>query len=275
MDSIREMLDELMGKDRDVPMKEKLRLNKHFDNPEVCKYYLLNFCPHDLFPNTKSDLGPCKKRHDQFFKQQFDKDGNREQYQIKYEESLMDFLEGLIAEVDNKMKKSLERIEAPLPDTEKPKDLVDQIRLIDIKIQELLEQAEKFGELGRIDDSQLIMDQIEKLKLQKNELNQMSEHPLMIKEKQMKVCEVCGALQSLQDNEKRLITHMEGKLHTGYAKIREYLDMIRRKKIERKMRIEEEKNRERIQRELKEKEKLREQREREMKKDKKRYLNFF
>jgi len=271
MDSIRETLDELMGKDRDLPLKEKLRFHKHFDNAEVCKYYLLNFCPHDLFPNTKSDLGPCKKRHDQFYKQQFEKDPNKEQYQIKYEESLMDFLESLIAEVDNKMKKSLERIEAPLPDTEKPKDLVDQIRFIDIKIQELLEQAEKFGELGRIDDSQLIMDQTEKLKEQKIELNMMSEHPLMIKEKQMKVCEVCGALQSLQDNEKRLQTHIEGKLHTGYARIREYLDMIRRKKLERKMRLEEEKERERMQRELREKEKMRE-REREMRKEKKRLV---
>ena len=272
MDSIRDTLDELMGKDRDLSLKEKMRVHKHFDNSEVCKYSLLNFCPHDLFPNTKSDLGPCKKRHDQFYKQQFDKDPNKEQYQIKYEDSLMDFLEGLIAEVDNKMKKSLERIEAPLPDTEKPKDLVDQIRLIDIKIQELLEQAEKFGELGRIDDSQLIMEQTEKLKEQKNELNLMSEHPLMIKEKQMKVCDVCGALQSLQDNEKRLQTHIEGKLHTGYSRIREYLDVIRRKKHDRKMRIEEEKERERIQKEFREKER---QREREAKKDKKRLVTIF
>jgi hypothetical protein len=270
MDSIRETLDELMGKDRNLPIKDKLRLNKHFDNNEVCKYYLLNFCPHDLFPNTKSDLGPCKKRHDQFYKQQFEKDSNKENFQVKYEDSLMDFLEGLIAEVDNKMKKSLERIEAPLPDTEKPKDLVDQIRLIDIKIQDLLEQAEKFGELGRIDDSQLIMGQIEKLKEQKVELNTMSEYPMMIKEKQMKVCEVCGALQSLQDNEKRLVTHMEGRLHTGYAKIREYLDMIRRKKLDRKLRLEEERDRERIQKELRERDRLREQREKEMKKEKKR-----
>ena len=209
MDSIRATLDELMGKDRDLPLKEKLRLNKHFDHSEVCKYYLLDFCPHDLFPNTKSDLGPCKKRHDQFFKQQFMKDVNRESYQVKYEEMLMDFLEELIAEVDNKMKRSFERIEAPLPDTEKPRDLMEQIRMIDIKIQELVEQAEKFGEMGRIDESEIIMRQIDRLKESKNEYMIMSEHPLMAKEKQMKVCEVCGAMQSLQDNEKRLQTHME------------------------------------------------------------------
>jgi hypothetical protein len=258
MDGFRAILDELMGKDRDLPRKEKLRLQKHFDSPEVCKFYLLDFCPHDLFPNTRSDLGPCKKRHDQYFKQQFNKDSNREGYQIKYEEMLMDFLEELIADVDNKMKKSLERIEAPLPETEKPKDIVDQIRTIDNKIQELIEAAEKFGEVGRIDDSEMVMRQIDRLKEQKNELNSFSEHPLMMKEKQMKVCDVCGAMQSMQDNEKRLQTHVEGKLHTGYAKIREYLEMLRRRKLERKIRMEEEKEKERMQREIKEKEKIRE-----------------
>ena len=51
----------------------------------------------------------------------------------------MDLHEYLIAEVDNKMKKSLERIEAPLPDLEKPKDVVDQIRIIDANKQEMIE----------------------------------------------------------------------------------------------------------------------------------------
>jgi len=50
------------------------------------------------------------RRHDQFFKNQYLKDPNREKYQRKFEQELMDLLESLIAEVDNKMKKSLERI---------------------------------------------------------------------------------------------------------------------------------------------------------------------
>ena len=179
------------------------------------------------------------RRHDQFFKMQYLKDLNREKSQRKFEQELMDLLESLIAEVDNKMKKSLERIEAPLPDSEKPKDVVDQIRIIDANIQEMVEQAEKMGEIGRIEESEKIMRQIDRLKDQKGELITMTEHPLIIKEKQMKVCEICGAMQSLQDNEKRLQTHLEGKLHTGYAKIREHLDILRRRKLEWKRKIDE------------------------------------
>ena len=46
----------------------------------------------------------------------------------------------------------------------------------------------------------------------------------------MKVCEVCGALQSAGDTDKRLTMHLEGKLHTGYLKIRKKLAELRNKR---------------------------------------------
>jgi len=96
------------------------------------------------------------------------------------------------------------------------------------------------------------------MKEQKNEFISMTEHPLILKDKQMKVCDVCGAMQAVQDNEKRQQTHLEGKLHTGYQKIREHLDILRRKRFEWKRRNEEEKEKQRIQNEMREKEKQRE-----------------
>ena len=46
----------------------------------------------------------------------------------------------------------------------------------------------------------------------------------------MKVCEVCGALQSASDTDKRLTMHLEGKLHTGYLKIRKKLAELKNKR---------------------------------------------
>jgi len=37
----------------------------------VCKKFLVKFCPHDLFVNTKSDLGKCTKLHDERLKQTY------------------------------------------------------------------------------------------------------------------------------------------------------------------------------------------------------------
>jgi RNA-binding protein Luc7-like 2 len=74
MDHIRQELDELMGKDRNHPLHIRMKKRDHFDDSDVCKYNLVAFCPHDLFPNTKADLGKCAKRHDEFFKEMFNKD---------------------------------------------------------------------------------------------------------------------------------------------------------------------------------------------------------
>jgi RNA-binding protein Luc7-like 2 len=40
-------------------------------------------------------------------------------------------------------------------------------------------------------------------------------------DRNMKVCEICGALQIATDTESRLQMHLEGKLHQGYQKIRD------------------------------------------------------
>lgn len=59
MDHLRTDLDEMMGKDRNLPLFYRITKRDHFDDEDVCKYYLASFCPHDLFPNTKDDEGPC------------------------------------------------------------------------------------------------------------------------------------------------------------------------------------------------------------------------
>tara|TARA_B110000285_G_C14923228_1_gene513631 strand:+ start:137 stop:628 length:492 start_codon:yes stop_codon:yes gene_type:complete len=48
----------------------------------------------------------------------------------------------------------------------------------------------------------------------------------------MRVCEVCGALQSAADNDSRLHMHLEGKLHQGYLTIRNQLKLLKEKRNE-------------------------------------------
>ena len=85
MDHLRKALNELMGTDRNMSLAEKWKHKEHFDDPDVCKYYLMGFCPHDLFPNTKADLGPCPKRHDEAFKRMYEKCPDRDKFRMKYE----------------------------------------------------------------------------------------------------------------------------------------------------------------------------------------------
>ena len=48
----------------------------------------------------------------------------------------------------------------------------------------------------------------------------------------MKVCEICGGLQTASDTDKRMVMHVEGKLHTGYARIRKTLADLKAKRDE-------------------------------------------
>ena len=70
MDAQRALLDSLMGKNRNLGADEKPQKKLRFDDKEVCQWYNLAFCPHDLFVNTRRDLGPCPNEHDPKLKEE-------------------------------------------------------------------------------------------------------------------------------------------------------------------------------------------------------------
>ena len=54
----------------------------------------------------------------------------------------------------------------------------------------------------------------------------------------MRVCPVCGAMQSITDTDKRLSIHLEGKIHVGYQKIRKlYSELQQEMEILKKQKI--------------------------------------
>lgn len=90
MDISRGVLDNLMGRDRNLP-KDSVHTRDHYSNSDVpvpsskvCKPFLVCFCFNTLFPNTIYDEGPCNKRHDTYLKTMFDNDINRGDYERVY-----------------------------------------------------------------------------------------------------------------------------------------------------------------------------------------------
>eukprot|EP01118_Nematostelium_gracile_P002144 TRINITY_DN1233_c0_g1_i3.p2 TRINITY_DN1233_c0_g1~~TRINITY_DN1233_c0_g1_i3.p2 ORF type:complete len:117 (-),score=22.41 TRINITY_DN1233_c0_g1_i3:697-1047(-) len=109
MDATRALLDELMGKDRNVVPTKRTNREAHFSDPEYCKFYITGYCPHDLFTNTKSDLGPCTKIHDDNMKAMFLNAPDRESY--PYERDHSHFCERLIDDLDRKIRKGHDRLD--------------------------------------------------------------------------------------------------------------------------------------------------------------------
>jgi len=162
------LLDQLMGKDRNLTSEERPKRRKRWDDEDVCPYYLNGFCPNDLFTNTKSDLGPCGKEHNNNLKQDFQSESLTVRYrcQTKYLRHLKD----LASEIDRKIERGQERltmkVELDKNDPEvKKRD--EKVKEINGHISTLLAEMEKLGDEGKVDESKAHLKMVEDLRKQK------------------------------------------------------------------------------------------------------------
>ncbi|CAO3588506.1 unnamed protein product [Absidia cylindrospora] len=219
MDYQKAMLNDLMSQYVEVD-------NKNFWDDNVCKNYLVAFCPHLLFTNTKSDLGACTKIHNNRLKEKYQQASDRDKY--SYEDDFYTFLQQLINDVSRKIRHGRERVNLQDEKKKESKEMVNEERqekvvLLEVKIKELLQKIEEAGEEGRVQEASDLTNQVEKLQVELKLLKEMEEMASK-SEKRMEVCEVCGALLVTHDTTEKPTAHFDGKQHLGYMKIREALD---------------------------------------------------
>lgn len=199
---------------------------------KVCKYSLIGFCPHDLFVNTRADLGPCNKIHDEELKKQYEKSSRYGR--LGYEEDYERFLRSLLMDVERKIKRGIERLKLTQSDQANQKTPLqvkqERVAFLKEKINELIKEAETLGEEGRIEEAQSTLESCEKYKTECKYLeNQLELAQHNAEQKQMEVCDVCGSFLIVNDAQSRVEEHISGKQHMGYAKLRSALEEIRKK----------------------------------------------
>ncbi len=109
---------------------------------------------------------------------------------------------------------------------------MSRLDAIDEEIKRLLTQVEALGDEGKIEESEACIIQVESLKKRKEEMKLTGDPSMGGSNRQMKVCEICGAMQALNDTEKRSQAHYEGKLHTGFAILRTQLELLKKRREE-------------------------------------------
>lgn len=282
VDAARQMLDELMGRNRNLGPSEKGR-KVNWDDPDFCQYFLVKFCPHDLFVNTRADLGPCPRLHDEEAKKMYEnaRPGARKR---QFEDDFLRFCNNMLNEVDRKIQKGRQRLllmnktENGMPAAPVyVSKFQEQLNNLNARIKKLLSEAEEAGHRGDVDQAQDLMTLCEQLKEEKEALvlqhdqNNPSASTTKvpttgegeegtstaggekklpawmvdlngIPEKQMEVCEVCGAFLIVGDAQQRIEDHLMGKQHLGYSKLRNAVEEMHEKR--QKEREEEEKRRE-------------------------------
>uniref|UniRef100_F1L423 Luc7-like protein 3 n=1 Tax=Ascaris suum TaxID=6253 RepID=F1L423_ASCSU len=251
------MLNELMGPKRNADFGDTNEPD--FDEPDVCKHFLVAFCPNEMFRNTKADLGYCSKIHDPALRTKYRQSSRFEK--LGYEEDFLNKIRRLDDEVRRKIEKNERRLAVTQPlasvattseDGEvesdaqrRQKELVaEQQSSLSAKISECMDKAEKLGAQGKVDEAKEAVRQAEKFKQERTALERLltqSSTPANHIEdlanqlsKPMEVCQVCGCFMLVNDVQQRIDDHYAGKQHMAYAKIRATIEEMDKKREEKR-----------------------------------------
>lgn len=179
--------------------------------------------------NTRADLGPCTKLHDEETKQQY-QEATRCPRKIDIENEFIRFITNMINEVDRKIVKGKQRLDLMNSklDQRPVSKQHEAVLNINDKITKLVREAEEAGIRGDVDQAQNLMILCEKLKEDKETLIKQYEscgfNFSETQEKQMEVCETCGAFLIVGDAQSRIDDHLMGKQHIGYTRLRKALE---------------------------------------------------
>lgn len=238
---------------------------------QFCLYFLVKFCPHDLFVNTRADLGVCPKIHDEEAKRLYE-EARPSVRKRHFEDEFLRFSNHMLNEVDRKITKGKQRLLLMNKGENAPvyvSKYQEQLNNLNARIKKLIGEAEEAGNRGDVDQAQGLMTLCDQLKEEKESLVQQHDAgvaapgeaggaPLVTPEKQpvalggggaeksanwqdftstekqMEVCEVCGAFLIVGDAQQRLEDHLTGKQHMGYSRLRKAVDeMYEKRKQER------------------------------------------
>ncbi|KAI5300495.1 splicing factor [Ascosphaera atra] len=222
----RKLLEQLMGAEQMVGFSAASRNQQiPITDPKVCRSYLVGTCPHDLFTNTKQDLGPCPKVHSEGHKTEYENASPQEKARWGFEYDYMRDLHKYIDDCNRRIETAQRRLEKTPDEIRQTNQLLRQIADVSTSIDDGLLEVSVLGELGSISTALLEYHKVRTAKHQKEtyerELKALSDTSGPSGHQKLQVCDVCGAYLSRLDNDRRLADHFFGKMHLGYAKMRE------------------------------------------------------
>jgi hypothetical protein len=186
MEAQRAMLAELMQ-----PLLPETK--KSYDDSDVCKNFLVQFCPHEQFGNTKADIGKCPLIHDIKLQKEYQKQNVKNK---QYEKEFYILLEKLSSDVDRTIKKQYQRLEYKADTVfDNLDDVKEKIWILDEDIQPQLPTITELGESGKVAEALKFYYQILRLQKELDSVRQSDPaHVSYRPDKRMEVCDVCGAL---------------------------------------------------------------------------------
>ncbi|KAK3693243.1 hypothetical protein B0T22DRAFT_401076 [Podospora appendiculata] len=197
-------------------------------DPKVCRSYLVGTCPHDLFTNTKQDLGPCSRVHSEGLKAEYEALPDAEKKRYGFDHDYMRDLQKYIDECNRRIDAAQRRLEKTPDEIRQTNVLLKAISDLGSTIASGLLEVEILGEMGEVGRA---YDELYKVRHaqatkgeRERELKALSDTSGPSGHQKLQVCDVCGAYLSRLDNDRRLADHFFGKMHLGYAQMRKTYD---------------------------------------------------
>ncbi|GAA5851278.1 hypothetical protein JCM9279_001090, partial [Rhodotorula babjevae] len=229
----RKLLEQLMGAEALGIITHDISLYDH----KLCHPFVAGICPHDLFTNTKMDLGPCAKTHSIKLKNEYegmlhkaeqDKDDDKikmlNSFKMNYEQVIM----GFVGECDRRIAAAHRRLEKTPEENNRTTALMREVGEIEGAYQAAMAEVEMLGSQGKVEESMTQLTKAEALKAEKldkeRELQELTDTAGASGNQKLRVCDICGAYLSILDSDRRLADHFGGKMHLGYHQLRQLID---------------------------------------------------
>lgn len=227
----RKLLEQLMG-DQFMGNTASRTANLTLTSPQVCRSYLAGTCPHDLFTNTKQDLGPCPKMHPENLKIEYDALAAAEKSKYGFDYDYMRDMQKYIDDCNRRIDQAQRRLEKTPDEIRQTNALLKTISDLTKTINTGLLEVSLLGEIGSVSLACSEYYKVRTAKMAKEQaerdLKSLSDTSGPSGHQKLQVCDVCGAYLSRLDNDRRLADHFFGKMHLGYAQMRKTYEVLQK-----------------------------------------------
>jgi hypothetical protein len=228
MDEQRALLDQLMGKTRDLTEDSRKRYRGlSYLDKDVCKYHLEGLCPYTLFTGTKWNLGRCPFRvcvdHPEMaaVKAEYSKVSREEHEDLGYDEDLEEILSDLVGKCNALIAKN----ERTVGFTERQEyhDLCKQLLVVEARLEDKNRECTELARNMHFSRAAVAAEESEKISRHRDRLESEVEN----KATMVFVCDKSGNFVDLRDSDERLMSHFKGKQYLGWNTIRKKLAELR------------------------------------------------
>lgn len=199
-------------------------------DPRVCRSFLVGECPHNLFTNTKHDIGPCHKIHNEALRSEYQEASDDQKKRWGFEFDYLRDMQKHVDECNRKIESCQRRLEKTPDEIRQTNALLRQIDDLNKTIENGLLEVRIMGEEGMVNMAVTEFYKVQQAKLLKEEkereLKALSDTSGPSGHQKLQVCDVCGAYLSRLDNDRRLADHFFGKMHLGFASMRKAHDKL-------------------------------------------------